>query len=133
LTLLHNRLHQRLTFISSGSRRLFGIIAGPSVCLVCDCKTTDQHVLHQYQKALETLLKEQISKLKRFNLIWLVMDRTRNARNCFIDHDNECLIVVVLNRVSDENHKFQEQPINVTLSSIDQAVRVSTVIYSYFH
>lgn len=65
-----NLLRKRLVFISNGSRRLFGIIGEPSVCLICDCKTFDHKIFNQYQTALISLLKEQISKIKRFNFIW---------------------------------------------------------------
>ncbi|CAF0845592.1 unnamed protein product, partial [Didymodactylos carnosus] len=69
-----NLLRKRLTFITSGSRRLFGIIGEPSVCLICDCKTSDQKTFNQYQKAVITLLKEQIIKIKRFNIMWITND-----------------------------------------------------------
>ncbi len=65
-----NLLRKRLTFITSGSRRLFGIIGEPSVCLVCDCKTSDQRIFNQFQLAITSLLKEQVTNIKRFNIIW---------------------------------------------------------------
>jgi len=65
-----NLLQKRLTFLTSGSRRLFGLIGDPSVCLVCDCKTSDQRIFNQFQLAIKTLLKEQVIKIKRFNIIW---------------------------------------------------------------
>jgi hypothetical protein len=65
-----NLLRQRLTFLTSGSRRAFGIIGEPSVCLVCDCKTSDHRIFNQFQLAIISLLKEQVTKIKRFNMIW---------------------------------------------------------------
>ncbi len=65
-----NVLKKRLTFLTSGSRRLFGILGEPSVCLVCDCKTTDHRIFNQFQLAIINLIREQISKIKRFNIIW---------------------------------------------------------------
>ena len=65
-----NFLRKRLHFISSGSRRLFGVISEPSVCLICDCKTIDHRIFNQYQVALASLVKEQIAKIKRVNIIW---------------------------------------------------------------
>jgi hypothetical protein len=65
-----NLLQKRLTFLTSGTRRVFGIIGEPSVCLVCDCKTTDHRIFNQFQLAIRNLFKEQITKLKRFNIIW---------------------------------------------------------------
>ncbi|CAF3336880.1 unnamed protein product [Rotaria sp. Silwood1] len=89
-----NLLRKRLTFITSGSRRVFGIIGEPSVCFVCDCKTTDHRIFNQVQLALISLLKEQITKIKRFNIIW----------------------------VSNENEQFQQQPIDVTTTTVDEAI-----------
>ncbi|CAF2744821.1 unnamed protein product [Rotaria sp. Silwood2] len=94
-----NLLRKRLTFITSGSRRIFGIIGEPSVCFVCDCKTTDHRILNQVQLALITLFKEQVTKIKRFNIIW----------------------------VSNDNEQFQQLPIDVTTTTVDQA---GTVIKS---
>ncbi|CAF4259406.1 unnamed protein product, partial [Rotaria sordida] len=88
-----NLLRKRLTFITSGSRRAFGIIGEPSVCFVCDCKTSDQRILNQFQTILISLFKEQVTKIKRFNIIW----------------------------VSNDNEQFQQQPIDVTSTTIDQA------------
>ena len=65
-----NLLRKRLMFITNGSRRLFGIIGDPSVCLVCDCKTFDYRLFNQFQSAIASLVKEQITKIKRFNIIW---------------------------------------------------------------
>ena len=65
-----NVLRKRLTYLTSGSRRLFGMLGEPSVCLVCDCKTTDQRVFNQFQMAITSFIREQISKIKRFNIIW---------------------------------------------------------------
>jgi hypothetical protein len=89
-----NLLRKRLLFITNGSRRLFGIIGEPSVCLICDCKTFDHRIFNQFQVALTSLFKEQISKIKRFNIIW----------------------------VSNDNEQFREQPIDASASHIDQAV-----------
>ena len=63
-------LRKRLSFLSTGSRRVFGVLAEPSICFVCDCKTGDHRIFNQYQIALKSLFKEQVSKIKRFNLIW---------------------------------------------------------------
>jgi hypothetical protein len=65
-----NILRKRLAFLTSGSRRLFGLLGEPSVCLVCDCKTTDNRIFNQFQSVITNLIKEQISKIKRFNIIW---------------------------------------------------------------
>jgi len=70
LTRMLQLLRKRLLFLTNGSRRLFGMIGEPSVCLICDCKTFDYRLFNQVQTALTSLLKEQISKIKRFNIIW---------------------------------------------------------------
>lgn len=63
-------LRKRLAFITNGSRRVFGIIGEPSVCFVCDCKTTDQRIFNEFQSAMKSLFREQVMKIKRFNIIW---------------------------------------------------------------
>ena len=63
-------LRKRLNFLNNGSRRIFGVLGEPSICFVCDCKTLDHRIYNQFQTALVSLLKEQVSKIKRFNLIW---------------------------------------------------------------
>jgi len=65
-----NLLRKRLRFITNGSRRLFGVIGEPSVCLICDCKTFDHRLFNQFQSSLTSLIKEQITKIKKFNIIW---------------------------------------------------------------
>ncbi|CAF1389296.1 unnamed protein product [Adineta ricciae] len=87
-------LRKRLAFITSGSRRVFGMIGEPSVCFVCDCKTTDHKRFNQFQSTVTSLLKEQVSKIKRFNIIW----------------------------VSNDKEDFQERPADVTSTTIDQAI-----------
>ena len=63
-------LQMRLAFITSGSRRLFGVIGDQRVYLVLDCKTTDYRTFSQFQSAVTSLLKEQICNIERFNMIW---------------------------------------------------------------
>ncbi|CAF3900099.1 unnamed protein product [Rotaria sp. Silwood2] len=91
---LLNLLRKRLLFITNGSRRLFGIIGEPTVCLVCDCKTFDHRIFNQFQVSLTNLLKEQINKIKKFNIIW----------------------------ISNDNEQFREQPVDANASNIDQAI-----------
>ncbi|UJR25800.1 hypothetical protein I4U23_007150 [Adineta vaga] len=89
-----NLLRKRLAFITSGSRRVFGMIGEPSVSLVCDCKTMDHRRFNEFQSTVISLLKEQVSKIKRFNIIW----------------------------VSNDKEDFQERPIDVTSTTVDQAI-----------
>ncbi|CAF4882206.1 unnamed protein product, partial [Rotaria socialis] len=89
-----NLLRKRVVFITSGSRRIFGIIGEPSVCIVCDCKTSDSRLFNQFQSSIISLLKEQVTKIKRFNVVW----------------------------VSNDNEQFQQQPIDVTTTTIDEAI-----------
>ncbi|CAF1582905.1 unnamed protein product [Rotaria magnacalcarata] len=94
LTRMLSLLRKRVLFITDGSRRLFGVISEPTVCLVCDCKTLDHRIFNQFQVSLTNLFKEQISKIKKFNVIW----------------------------VSNDNEQFREQPIDVNATNIDQAI-----------
>ncbi|CAF3780229.1 unnamed protein product [Rotaria sordida] len=89
-----NLLRKRLLFITNGSRRLFGTIGEPNVCLICDCKTFDHRIFNQFQVSLTNLLKEQIIKIKKFNIIW----------------------------VSNDNEQFREQPVDANASNIDRAI-----------
>ncbi|CAF5024777.1 unnamed protein product, partial [Rotaria magnacalcarata] len=50
-------------------------------------------LFNQFQSSIISLLKEQVTKIKRFNIVW----------------------------VSNDNEQFQQQPIDVTTTTIDEA------------
>lgn len=66
------KLYQsRLDWLTSDSRRLFGVIEEKSVCLVLDfppARMTTQQ-MYLYTGAIESVLREQISQISRFNII----------------------------------------------------------------
>ena len=64
------KLYQsRLDWLTSESRRLFGVIEEKSVCIVLDFHCLTPQKFDLYIGALECVLRDQISRLARFNLI----------------------------------------------------------------
>ncbi|XP_074651656.1 von Willebrand factor A domain-containing protein 3B-like [Tubulanus polymorphus] len=60
---------RRLEWLTSESRRLFGVIQEHSICIVIDIKNMSPQQFDQYRAALERVLTEQVSLLAKFNLI----------------------------------------------------------------
>jgi hypothetical protein len=60
---------QRLQWLNTDSRRLFGVITEANVCLVIDCKQADMLQFKQYKNSLLKLINEQISQVSTFNII----------------------------------------------------------------
>ena|SRR6218665_199413 len=60
---------RRLNWLTSESRRIFGVIEEKSVCIVLDFKELTEQQLHLYLSAVERVLLEQVSALGRFNLV----------------------------------------------------------------
>lgn len=73
------KLYQsRLDWLTSESRRLFGVVEEKCVCIVLDfCQSLSQQHFDLYIGALECVLREQIARIARFNLIRFAL--------CFID------------------------------------------------
>jgi len=60
----------RLDWLTSDSRRLFGVVEEKCVCIVLDLsQNSTQQQFDLYIGALETVIREQISRLSRFNII----------------------------------------------------------------
>jgi len=59
---------RRMEWLTTESRRLFGVIQESVVIIVLDIKTMSPQQFDQYRCALERVLKEQVSMLAKFNL-----------------------------------------------------------------
>lgn len=59
----------RLQWLTSESRRLFGLITETNVCVVLDCRQRDRLRFEQFKKCALRLLNQQIAKLSNFNII----------------------------------------------------------------
>ena len=60
---------RRLQWLTSESRRVFGVIEEKAIIIVLDIKTMSPHDFDQYRTALERVIKEQVSQTAKFNLI----------------------------------------------------------------
>lgn len=65
------KLYQsRLDWLTTESRRLFGVIEEKCVCIVLDYSPNlNQQLFDLYIGALELVVREQISRLSRFNIV----------------------------------------------------------------
>jgi hypothetical protein len=67
----------RLHWLTSDSRRLFGVITESNVCLVLDCKQNESQKFKQFKNSILNLVCEQLSKINSFNII-----RCGSNQNC---------------------------------------------------
>nr|XP_047126678.1 von Willebrand factor A domain-containing protein 3B isoform X2 [Hydra vulgaris] len=59
----------RFEWLVSGSRKLFGIIEGRSICIILDINPDDKQALAYFIKCLISLLKQQLVYVEKFNFI----------------------------------------------------------------
>jgi hypothetical protein len=59
----------RLQWLSSDSRRIFGVVTEKTACFVLDCKNKDMREFLLYKNCVLKLIREQVAKLLMFNLI----------------------------------------------------------------
>ena len=64
-----NTYRKRLQWLNSDSRRICGLIYERNIVIVLDCKQTDPKLFDQFRNSVIKTLREQISKLSKFNLI----------------------------------------------------------------
>ena len=77
---------QRLRWLNSGSRRLFGVIQENNVCLVLDCKQLNLNQFSQFTHSVLNLICEQISRLHTFNIIRCGCDQSfESFKSCLIN------------------------------------------------
>ena len=60
---------RRLDWLTSESRRIFGVIEEKSIAIVLDIRNMSPQQFDQYRTALERVLHEQVSQLAKFNLL----------------------------------------------------------------
>ncbi|XP_052601105.1 von Willebrand factor A domain-containing protein 3B [Peromyscus californicus insignis] len=62
---------QRMDWLTSGSRQIFGVILEQSITIVLDCSDILMEELNLCQDALVMILQEQVALLTKFNIIWV--------------------------------------------------------------
>ena len=60
---------RRLEWLTTESRRIFGVIEEKSVTVIMDIKNMSPQQFDQYRVALERVLREQVMQLAKFNII----------------------------------------------------------------
>ncbi|XP_064636642.1 von Willebrand factor A domain-containing protein 3B-like isoform X2 [Lineus longissimus] len=86
---IENRLVQaillykrRLQWLTSESRRLFGVIQEHCISIVLDIKNMSPQQFDQYRAAMERILKEQVSQCGKFNIIRAAEDMVMYSPDC---------------------------------------------------
>ncbi|KAK0045323.1 von Willebrand factor A domain-containing protein 3B-like isoform X1 [Biomphalaria pfeifferi] len=83
-----NLFKRRLEWLTSESRRLFGVIEERSVTIVLDIQSSSAENFDKYRAALEKVLKEQVSQLSKFNIIRTCEDVKSFSKHCIpVSHD----------------------------------------------
>ncbi|KAJ7325717.1 Von Willebrand factor A [Desmophyllum pertusum] len=85
---------RRLEWLTTESRRVFGVVEERCICIVLDVDTTSESEFSTYLHGLIQVLKEQVMFIAKFNLIRCAMD-------------SDC---------------WQEHAVNVTLDSMEGAL-----------
>lgn len=63
------QLKERLHWLTSGSRRIFGVIEEKRTCIVVASTTNHEPSFEMLKKALQIIVEEQVSRLEAFNII----------------------------------------------------------------
>lgn len=61
---------QRMDWLTSGSRQIFGVILEQRVTIVLDFGDVLMEELNLCRDALKMVLQEQVALITRFNMIW---------------------------------------------------------------
>ncbi|GFR58511.1 von Willebrand factor A domain-containing protein 3B [Elysia marginata] len=95
---------RRLEWLTTESRRTFGVIEERSVTIVLDIRNMSPQQFDQYRTALERVLREQVSQLAKFNLISEESERWSSAAlSLSLSGSNLLLIEAFIFRPSDIN------------------------------
>lgn len=73
LTQAIHLFNRRLEWLTTESRRLFGVIEEKAITIVLDIRNMSPQQFDQYRIALETVIYEQLTQISKFNLIRLVL------------------------------------------------------------
>ncbi|NWS56368.1 VWA3B protein, partial [Chunga burmeisteri] len=65
---------QRMEWLTSGSRQIFGVIQERCIVIVLDCGTAAPSEFDLCRDALAMVLVEQVIQIAKFNLIWAAQD-----------------------------------------------------------
>ena len=60
---------RRLEWLTTESRRVFGVIEERAVTIVLDIRNMSPQQFDQYRTAIERVMREQVSQLAKFNII----------------------------------------------------------------
>ena len=60
---------RRLEWLTTESRRIFGVVEEKSVTLVLDINNLSSQQFSQYLSAVERVLREQITQVAKFNIL----------------------------------------------------------------
>ncbi|OCT95321.1 von Willebrand factor A domain-containing protein 3B [Xenopus laevis] len=63
--------NERLDWLTSGSRAIFGVIQERSVIIVVDSGFLSKEHFEMFQDAFCLLLREQVAQISKFNIIWV--------------------------------------------------------------
>ncbi|XP_031752879.1 von Willebrand factor A domain-containing protein 3B isoform X2 [Xenopus tropicalis] len=63
--------NERLGWLTSGSRAIFGVIQENSVIFVLECGCLSKEQFEMYQDAFCLLIREQVAHISNFNIIWV--------------------------------------------------------------
>ena len=64
-----NLFNRRLEWLTTESRRLFGVIEEKGLTIVLDIRNMSPQQFDQYRIALERVIFEQVTQVAKFNLI----------------------------------------------------------------
>ncbi|XP_076467947.1 von Willebrand factor A domain-containing protein 3B-like isoform X2 [Babylonia areolata] len=79
---------RRLEWLTSESRRIFGVVEEKSVTIVMDIRNMSPDQFDQYRTALQRVLKEQFQHVTKFNLIRAAEDMALYNLECIpLSHD----------------------------------------------
>ncbi|PVD34305.1 hypothetical protein C0Q70_05576 [Pomacea canaliculata] len=79
---------RRLEWLTSESRRIFGVVEEKAVTVVMDIRNMSPEQFDQYRTALERTMREQFVYLTKFNLIRAAEDMQQYSSECIpLSHD----------------------------------------------
>lgn len=91
LTQAIHLFNRRLEWLTTESRRLFGVVEEKAITIVLDIRNMSPQQFDQYRIALETIIYEQLTQISKFNLIrlkknWFWLNMKKNYSNfCLIN------------------------------------------------
>lgn len=89
LTQAIHLFNRRLEWLTTESRRLFGVVEEKAITIVLDIRNMSPQQFDQYRIALETIIYEQLTQISKFNLIrlkknWFWLNMKKNYTVIFI-------------------------------------------------